>query len=63
MPDIHEKPMPNVPTVLFDGHNLTTEFARWEAEQTQYLHETVYGFDPDYDPIPDDIEVDDDIPF
>jgi hypothetical protein len=55
--------MPTVPAILFDGYNLTMEFERWQAEQDQYMHETVYGFDPDYDPVPDDIEVDDDIPF
>ena len=70
MPDIHEKPMTDV---FFDVYDLTGDFARWE-EKEQYLHETVYGFDPDYDPMPMDMEVentnttatledDDDIPF
>jgi len=60
---LHEKPLPTVPTVLFDGHNLTREFARWEAEQAQYLTEPVYGFDPNYDPMPEILEVDADVPF
>ena len=63
MPNIHERPMPTVPAILFDGYNLTMEFERWQAEQDQYMHEPVYGFEPDYDPVPDDFEVDDDIPF
>ena len=70
---LHEKPMPAVPVIIFDGFNLSKQYARWEEEE-QYFQEPAYGFDPDYDPMPEDMETedlgvtatledDDDIPF
>ena len=52
---MHEKPLPGVETV--------------DIDDIEYFEEPVYGFDSDYDPVPDDIETDDiyvhdtDIPF
>jgi len=44
---MHEKPMP------------TDDF----IEVDEYFEEPIYGFDPNYDPMPQDIEVDPDTLF
>ena len=58
MPYMHEKPMP---TVIFDGFDLSSEFAQSEYEEENYHDEPSYGMDPDYDPVPADL--DPEIPF
>ncbi len=57
---LHEKPLPDTPADFFEG--LTEAFDRSEAEE-EYLNEPVYGFDPDYDPVPPDLEVENDVPY
>ena len=57
---MHEKPMP---TVIFDGYDLSSEFARFEENEENHLPEPSYGMDPDYDPPSWPVEPDPEIPF
>jgi len=50
-----------MPTVIFDGFDLSSEFAQSEYEEENYHDEPSYGMDPDYDPAPADL--DPEIPF
>ena len=63
---MHEKPLPGVESVDIEVSPTVIET---EGDYDVYMTEPGYGFDPDYDPVPDDIETDDiyvhdtDIPF
>ena len=63
MPNMHEKPLPGVVSADFEGFTANIET---ERDYEEFMVEPAYGFDYDYDPMPDDIDTDDidtDIPF
>ena len=58
MPNMHEKPLPGVESIDIE---VSPDVFETEEEYDFYMTEPAYGMDPDYDPVPDDIDTD--IPF
>jgi len=58
MPYMHEKPLPGVVSADFEDSPTVIET---EVDYEEFMVEPSYGMDPDYDPVPDDIDTD--IPF
>ena len=58
MPNMHEKPLPGVVSTDFEDSPTVIET---EDEYEEFMVEPSYGMDPDYDPVP--VELDPEIPF
>ena len=58
MPNMHEKPLPGVVSADFEDSPTVIET---EVDYEEFMVEPSYGMDPDYDPVP--VELDPEIPF